>query len=224
MNTTSKRAAIVGAAFLTTAALGGAGILAAANATTINATSSSASMVDGPSVRGQLNPLNNSGVVGKAVVESQGRRLHVKVNARYLAPNLPHAQHIHFGAQARHECPSVGDDSNGDFRLTTTEGAPGYGPVRVSLTTKGDTSPASVLAVDRYPSAPRGNVFYERTTRTGMNVARAIRRGEAVVVIHGVDYNDNGRYDFASAGTSDLDKSLPAEATDPASCAVLHHP
>ena len=52
-------------------------------------------------------------------------------------------------------------------------------------------------------------------------MARAIRRGEAVVVIHGVDYNDNGTYDFDSAGKSDLDPKLPEEATAPATCGVL---
>jgi len=38
--------------------------------------------------------------------------------------------------------------------------------------------------------------------------------------VHGVDYNGNGKYDF-SQGKSDLDPSLPAEATDPALCGVL---
>lgn len=223
MQTKSKRAAVVGAALITTAALGGGGILTAANATqSVTASSSNASRHDGTPTGGRLNPLNNSGVTGKAFVKSEGRRLHVKVKARRLAPNLPHAQHIHFGAQARHECPTVADDSNGDFRLTTSEGAPAYGPVRVSLTTRGDTSAASVLAVDRFPTAPHGKVNYKRSTRTSKAVARAIRRGEAVVVIHGVDYNNNGKYDFEGAGQSELDASLPAEATDPASCGVLH--
>jgi hypothetical protein len=36
-----------------------------------------------------------------------------------------------------------------------------------------------------------------------------------------VDYNGNGMYDFKSAGKSDLDPNLPAEATDPATCGVL---
>ena len=53
-------------------------------------------------------------------------------------------------------------------------------------------------------------------------VAKGIRRGDAVVVIHGVDYNHNGEYDFASAGQSDLNPDLPAEATNPAACGVLH--
>ena len=222
MFTKSKRAAIVGTALFTTAALGGAGILTAANADQTTVTSSSGPILDGAVVRGQLNPLNNSGAVGNARVESKGRHIHVKVRARRLAPNLPHAQHIHFGAKARHECPTIADDKNGDFRLTTTDGAPAYGPIRVSLTTRGDTSPASGLAVKRFPTASGGNFSYERQTRTGKRVARAIRRGEAVVVVHGVDYNDNGKYDFRSAGRSELDKSLPAEATDPATCGVLH--
>jgi hypothetical protein len=169
-----------------------------------------------------LNALNNSGVSGHAKVKSKHRALHVDVKARGLARNLPHAQHIHYGEQARNECPTVGkDDANGDFRLTTAEGLPAYGDIAVSLTKRGDTSPSSGLAVERFPTAPRGWIDYQRATRTSSDVAAAIRRGEGVVVIHGVDYNGNGTYDFDSAGASELDPSLPAEATDPAVCGVL---
>ncbi len=170
----------------------------------------------------RMNPLNNSGAFGHAEVDVEGeRRLDVEIDVRGLAPNLPHAQHIHFGEDARHECPTVADDTNGDFRLTTTEGAPAYGPIRVSLTTRGDTSPASALAVDRFPTAPKGMEHYDRVIFTQKGVANAIRQEKAVVVIHGVDYNNNGEYDFQSAGKSELDPSLPAEATDPAVCGVL---
>ena len=175
----------------------------------------------GGRARGMLMPLNNSGAYGRAAVGTDGRQLDVRVQAHELAHALPHAMHIHWGEEARHECPTVSRDDDGDFRLTTVEGVPAYGPVRVSLTTSGDTSPESVLAVDRYPTAPEGTIRYERQIRTQGEVARAIRRGEAVVVIHGVDYNGNGRYDFNSAGESDLDENLPAEATDPAVCGVL---
>jgi hypothetical protein len=41
------------------------------------------------------------------------------------------------------------------------------------------------------------------------------------LVIHGIDYNNNGKYDFAGAGKSELNPKLPAEATDPAICGVL---
>ena len=144
----------------------------------------------------------------------------VHVTADGLAPGLPHAQHIHFGRTARNECPTAFDAGH-DHQLTTTDGADAYGPVRTSLTTSGDTSPDSVLAVDRYPVAPEGRVRYERKIRfSSKALASAIRDGKGVVVIHGVDYNGNGAYDFSS-GKSDLDKSLPAEATDPAVCGVL---
>ena len=52
-------------------------------------------------------------------------------------------------------------------------------------------------------------------------VLRAINSGKGVVVIHGVNPNGNGTYDFDGAGASELDPSLPAEATDPALCGVL---
>lgn len=215
MHLTKTKAVVTGGAFLASAALGGSVAFS-------SATASDGAARTGADAQGQLNPLNNSGVTGRAAVRVEGRRLHVEVDARGLAANLPHAQHIHYGDQARHECPTVADDENGDVRLTTSEGAPAYGPVRVSLTKSGDTSPDSVLAVDRYPTAPKGEIHYDRSMLTQREVAQAIRRGEGVVVIHGVDYNDNGEYDFASAGASDLNPELPAEATDPATCGVLH--
>jgi hypothetical protein len=165
--------------------------------------------------------LNSSGAHGRALVDAAGRHLAVVVSATGLTAGVPHAMHIHFGADARNECPTIVDDDNGDFRLTTTEGVPAYGPVRVSLTTRGDTSPDSVLAVDRYPTAPEGRIQYHRGIRVSERLMRAIRQGKAVIVIHGVDYNGNGEYDFHSAGRSDLDPDFPAEATDPAVCGRL---
>ncbi|MDO9494479.1 MAG: hypothetical protein Q7J48_02145 [Nocardioides sp.] len=150
-----------------------------------------------------------------------GRKLKVSVDAYRLLRAMPHAQHIHFGATARQECPSVRDDTNGDYRLTTAEGQPAYGPVKVSLTTRGDTSPDSTLAVNRFPLAKKGQVHYDRTIKVGTKLADAISRGNAVVVLHGIDYNNNGKYDFRGAGKSELDPSLPAEATDPVLCGVL---
>lgn len=218
MNVTKTKATLAGALAATAAF---AGTFAFTSATAAD-TSPSSAAVAGVQAKGELNPLNNSGVTGSAQVSVRGKRIHVEVNARGLAKKLPHAQHIHFGAQARHECPTVADDTNGDIRLTTLEGAPAYGPVRVSLTTKGDTSDASVLAVDRFPTADRGKVDYDRSTTTSKAVANGIRNGKAIVVIHGVDYNHNGEYDFDSAGISDLNPDLPAEATDPATCGVLN--
>jgi hypothetical protein len=85
------------------------------------------------------------------------------------------------------------------------EELPAFGPIQVSLTTRGVTSPKSALAVDRFPVAA--------------NVAKNL--GKKVIVQHGVDLNDNGRYDFKAAGKSELDPSLPQEATLPATCGVI---
>lgn len=169
----------------------------------------------------KLKQLNHSGVSGRAAATVRGTRLSVSYRATGLLADSPHAVHIHYGAQARHECPNLYDDTNHDMRLTTLEGVPAYGPVAVSLTTKGDTSPASALAVDRFPAAPHGKVQYHRHVTTDKKTAKGVRAGDAVLVIHGVDYNHNGAYDF-SAGKSDLDPKLPAEATNPAACGVLH--
>lgn len=172
-------------------------------------------------VQAKLRQLNRSGASGKAQVRVKGNKLDVQFQARGLLANAPHAVHIHYGEQARHECPTRADDTNKDGRLTTLEGVPAYGAIVVSLTTKGDTSPASGLAVDRFSTAPKGKISYHRhDIKTSQDTARDIKDGEAVLVIHGVDHNHNGRYDF-KAGKSELDPKLPAEATNTAACGVL---
>ena len=169
-----------------------------------------------------LKAMNDSGAAGRVQADFRGRKAEVRIKVRGLARNLPHAQHLHFGAEARNECPNVFDDANNDLRLNVAEGVPDYGPILKSLTTSGDTSPKSGLAVDRFPTAPNGKVGYERTISFAPGaVLRAIKSGKGVIVIHGVDHNGNGVYDFDGAGASELDPSLPAEATDPALCGVL---
>ena len=172
-------------------------------------------------VHANLTSLNNSGVTGTATVTVSGNKLDASIDATGLLADAPHAAHIHFGETALHECPTQAADG-GDGQLTTGEGLRFYGPVVVSFTTSGDTSAASVLAIDRYSTAPGGVIDYDRNAiKTRRAVAKAVAAGEGVVVLHGVDYNDSGAYDFG-AGVSDLDSSLPAEATDLAACGVLN--
>ena len=52
-------------------------------------------------------------------------------------------------------------------------------------------------------------------------VAQAILADKAVVVVHGVDYDGDGTYSAGDRGMSELDSTLPGEATDPALCGVL---
>jgi hypothetical protein len=215
-----RNARVVGGGALFLASAGLVASMAGGSATALGDTSASVTE-PGTQTRARLIPLNNSGVRGVAEVSVDGRRLDMSVDARRLLRRMPHAQHIHFGARARHECPTVRDDSNRDHRLNTAEGQPAYGPVKVSMTTRGRTGPGSTLAVNRFPTAPRGEIHYDRNTRTKARIAKAIARGDAVVVIHGIDYNHNGKYDFRGAGKSELDPALPAEATDPVTCGVL---
>jgi hypothetical protein len=174
-----------------------------------------------------LTPVPGNGVDGggHAEVEFDGRGMidEFEVEAYGLLADQPHAVHIHFGDEARHECPTAEEDTNGDGHLNTTEGAPAYGPVVVSLTLEGDTSPESVLAIDRFNTADNGTMSYEREEHipTSPEVAAAIAEGLGVVVVHGVDYDGDGVY--GGSVMSDLNPALPTEATDPALCGVLSH-
>jgi hypothetical protein len=167
-----------------------------------------------------LAPLNNSGASGTANLALEGDQLTTDIASEGLAPNLPHAQHIHGLEQAMSECPTILNDQNGDNLVNTTEGEPSYGPILTSLTTEGDTSPESALAVDRFPVANEdGTLSYGRTFGVPTNVADRLE--EFAIVQHGVDLNGNGVYDEEAAGPSDLDPSLPQEATIPANCGVI---
>ncbi|WP_404389692.1 hypothetical protein [Humibacillus xanthopallidus] len=173
-------------------------------------------------VSANLKPVAGNGVQGSgtAQVTISGTEVKVEMAATGLLPDQPHAAHIHYGEAARHECPTLGDDTNDDHHLNTTEGGPAYGDIVVSLTKTGDTSPKSGLAVDRFDTAPGGKISYERgRINVTSAVAEDIASGEAAIVIHGVDYNKDGKY--SGDTKSDLDPTLPTEATDPALCGVL---
>ncbi len=227
----------------------GASVLLALAATSAGAGAAAADPAGGkPDNAGQqktvtlsadLTELNGSGASGSATAVIRNQRIdHIEVHAEGLTPDAPHAQHIHYGEQALNECPTLQLDSNGDGRINTVEGVPAYGPVVVSLNTTGDTTPASFLDVTRFPVSSGGILDYSRDnieftdvagtgypgadgTGTAKQIADAVRDGEGVVVIHGLDYDGNGIYNFSEEGASELDSSLPAEATDPAACGVL---
>ena len=170
-----------------------------------------------------LSELNGSGVTGTAQVKVRGSQLDVTYQATGLLAGVPHAAHLHYSEEALNECPTLALDTNGDGKLSTVEGLPAYGDVVTSLTTSGDTSPASILAVERYSTAPGGTIDYARTITTSRDTALDVKDGEVVLVLHGLDYNSTGTYDIAP-GESELlpaGSGLPREATDPAACGVL---
>jgi hypothetical protein len=174
----------------------------------------------GRSYQVDLRQLNNSGARGSAQLTLQGRQLTVTISAQGLVPGQPHAQHIH-GSTTGHDftCPDASADKNRDGVVTTTEGLPAYGDINISLTTTGDTTKASGLAVDRMPVADKnGNLSYSRTIAVSQAIADNITYLH--VVQHGIDPNGNGVYDFGK-GKSELDPKLPQEATAPASCGTI---
>ena len=162
-----------------------------------------------------LSPLNDSGSTGTAQVSLDGNMLEVTIVADGLLPGAPHAQHIHFTPGQPSVCP--GPDAAGeDGILTTPEGQPAYGPIQLPLTTEGDFSADSALAVDRFPVAgPEGEVTYARTFELPQALADQLRGQQLAIVQHGVDIDESGAYDGAA---SELDPAIPLEATLPANC------
>lgn len=179
---------------------------------------SGAAMAEGPdtsSLEANLTQLNDSGASGTAWVTVEGNQVHVKLDSTGMLAEAPHAQHIHIGG--KNQCPDPNMAGTGaDGAIRTTDAAGDYGGIAVSLTTEGDSSPDSGLAVERFPT---GDATYERTIEVDDETAESLRDGDGSVVLHGVDHNGNGQYDGDQM--SDLDESLPSEATDPAACGEL---
>ena len=196
-------------------------VAAAAAATLPMAAMPAAFAEEGSTYTAQLSPLNDSGASGTASVTDLGNgQVRVDISSSGLLAGNPHAQHIHFAVDSAGECPTVGGaDTNGDGFISTPEGIPAYGAVKVSLTTTGDVSDGSALAVERFPVGDA--VTYSRTFDLPAGYD-ASNLANSVIVQHGIDVNGNGKYDMdAEIGASPLDKKLPAEATFPAACGAV---
>lgn len=167
-----------------------------------------------------LEPLNGSGGSGQASLQFNGDQATVTVSYSGLAEKFqdgpfPHAQHIHIAGQG--QCPDQSFDKNGDGVVDTPEGQPAYGEIGTSLTTEGDTSADSGLAVERFPGGPSAN--YERTFKLNQASAESVRNGTGVIVVHGLDPATLS--EEAANAKSSLDDSLPLAATAPALCGAL---
>lgn len=104
--------------------------------------------------------------------------------------------------------------------LSTVEGQPFYGSIKASLTTSGKTGVGSALALSRFPVADSdGDFYYERTFTVSDALIDSLEDGEGVIVQHGIDYNDTGKYDGDLK--SALASSVPLEATAPAACGAF---
>jgi hypothetical protein len=182
------------------------------------------------SVQVALLDLNTTGASGTAVLAAtDAGDLKISIRSTGMTPNAPHAQHIHGSAAGMDfHCPTRAADKDGNGYVSTEEGLPDYGDIFISLTTTGDTTKASGLAVDRMPMADaQGNLTYERTIAAAELPAGTIQHLKDLhVVQHGIDANRNGRYDLEALGESTFAKSvgvngIPEEATDPATCGMV---
>ena len=180
-------------------------------------------------VHAQLHAQNASGVSGSVTLTATDNgALVVDLRAHGMVPG-PHAQHIHGSQEGGHfMCASMADDTNGDGILTNEEGTGEYGTIFLALTTRGDTSADSGLAVDRMPVADAsGDLSYHRTIpASALPDGLLDQLARVHVVQHGIDVNDNGKYDMQALGESTFAKSLglpgvPEEATDPAACGMV---
>jgi hypothetical protein len=169
------------------------------------------------SALGRPVPTNHVTGGGTATLLLNGDVLTATVRTHGLI-NQPHFIHIHAGGLG--VCPpaSAARLHNGHLSISTGNGIKFYGPPQVALTTSGDTSVKSIVASQRYPSV--GNINYHRTFTIPPGVAASIRAGNAVFIVHGIDYDNAGFYD-SFLGPSDLDSKLPGEATAPALCGTI---
>ncbi|MDI5961369.1 hypothetical protein POF50_028895 [Streptomyces sp. SL13] len=168
-----------------------------------------------------LNPVTANHVTGsgKAMLQLSGNTAKITVTAAGLVGGAsPHAMHIHVDGAGVCPKPSEAKDHNGHSSTDVADAMKDYGMIGTSLTTSGDSSAKSALDVKRFPAGSRIN--YSRTLEVSDDVAANLKSGKAVLVVHGIDYNGNGKYDSV-LGASELDKSLPAEATDPALCGAF---
>jgi serine/threonine protein kinase len=173
----------------------------------------------GDKLKGTLGPvpMNRVTAAGDIAMRLDGTTLTVTVAAHSLVDGK-HAMHIHAGA--RGVCPpaSAARRHNGHLSISTLDGAPFYGPPVTALTTKGDTSPKSILSFNRFLSGSA--VSYTRKLRVSDVVAANIRKNDAVVIVHGIDYDHDGTYGNV-LDRSDLNRALPGEITAPALCGQI---
>lgn len=161
-----------------------------------------------------------SNVTGTAkLMVRDGNLLRVNLKAAGLTPGLPHAMHIH-GNEAAGElasCPGADrrDDLVDDGLIETVEGLEDYGPIQVSFTTTGDTSPDSGLALERFVTAnSKGVAKYKRTFEIPQRFADRLH--ELHVVVHGADLDGDGAY-----GGRTTALGAPLEAELPVACGEI---
>lgn len=174
--------------------------------------------------RANITEANSSGASATADIALDGTTATISIQGRDFFDGFPHAIHIHGEPGGDNVCGPLnpGDpgfeeaDEDGDGFISVVEGVPAYGGVAVSLTTEGDTSPDSALAVDRFPTS--STLDYERTFDLPADVAENL--STLHIVVHAADLDGSGEIGTVDIPSS-LDPDLPIEATIPAACGQI---
>lgn len=194
--------------------------LAPAAAVCVAAMGMPSAAASGSDYQATLNALNHSSGSGTLSLSLNGNVATITqkvsgVAATFMNAPFPHVQHIHGGAMG--SCPTTAADKNGDGVISTTEGAPSYGPILTTLHKSGDTSPAAGTNIKTAPSG--ANYSYSRTITLSAASVSSIKAGTAVIVVHGLDPSTLSKK--AQGEKSELVPSLPLAATSPTLCGKL---
>ncbi len=158
---------------------------------------------------------DGAGFVG---AEIEGNSLHLTILTTGLLDNAPHGLQIDVDGTGRCPGPDAAADLHGHKAIGLTQTLPHVGLPGAALTISGSTNPVYALDLDRYPAA--GTFQYQRTIPITEDLRRNLDSGHAVVLVLGVDYDGDGRYNGVLSYER-LAPALPTEATAPALCGVL---
>ena len=207
-------------------ALAGVALLPALAAPAVATDRSDHDERDGEGYHARLSPVphhpradGSSDVHGSAQLVDVDGELKVEVTAYGLSPLLPHLMHIHGELEAQNECPGPQFRAGGvsDRLIETVDGLPSYGPIQVTFSTEGDTSPAAALSLGTAPVADgNGTLSYQRVL---LDVPQEVLDDldDLHIVIHGEDLDGDGMYDpepITALGA-------PLEAELPVACGEL---
>ena len=193
-------------------------VLAAASALLCIPTSAAADTT----VKAKLVEQNGSGASGTVSVTAlDNGGLKVVIRSKGLVPNQTHAQHFHGAVGGKHfACATLEkNDTDGDGVLTNEEAGGEYGGVFMPLTVDGGKQmPVADSA---------GRVNYERTFSAKEVTDGVLEHLSSLhLVQHGIDVNNNGKYDVEALGVSTFAENqgrpgVPEEETNPATCGVI---
>jgi hypothetical protein len=127
-----KTKSIVAASFAAVLAVGGVGLPVVAHAMSNDQPMNHAADAM-HRYTAKIHELNNTGVRGSATFTTSGNELTIAVKASGLQPGV-HPMHIHGKDEAKAECPTSAQDTNGDGYLSVVEGAPAYGLIKLNVT------------------------------------------------------------------------------------------